>query len=83
MTAHTERAHLRAAVIGILSRPGGIEQQADEICAAAARVGKQAAAAEPVQRCQNPDDPHSGTALVGGRCPICLWSPHTAMPGAA
>jgi hypothetical protein len=67
-------ADLRAAVIGILSRPGGIEQQADEICAAVARVGKQAAA-EATPKCQAPDDPHSGTALVGGRCPICYWRP--------
>lgn len=67
-------ADLRAAVIGILSRPGGIEQQADEICAAVARAGKQAAA-EATPKCQAPDDPHSGTALVGGRCPICLWGP--------
>ncbi len=74
MTTRSHAADLRAAVIGILSRPGGIEQQADEICAAAARVGK-TAATETVQRCQAPDDPHSGTALVGGRCPICLWSP--------
>jgi hypothetical protein len=74
MTARAERADLRQAVIGILSRPGGIEQQADEICAAAARVGKQAAVEAP-QRCQRPEDPHSGTALVGGRCPICFWSP--------
>jgi hypothetical protein len=69
----TERTDLRQAVIGILSRPGGIEQQADEICAAAARVGKQQVA-EATLRCQAPDDPHSGTALVGGRCPICQWS---------
>lgn len=74
MITHAELAALRAAVIGILSRPGGIEQQADEICAAAARVGK-TATAETVQRCQAPDDPHTGTALVGGRCPICLWRP--------
>jgi hypothetical protein len=65
---------LRPGVIGILSRPGGIEEQADEICALVARLGKQAGA-EPVQRCQSPDDPHLGTALVGGRCPICQWSP--------
>jgi hypothetical protein len=69
----TSTTDLRQAVIGILSRPGGIEQQADEICAAAARVGKQAVA-EATPRCQAPNDPHSGTALVGGRCPICLWS---------
>lgn len=73
MTARTECADLRAAVIGILLRPGGIEQQADEICAAAARVGK-VASAEATPRCQAPDDPHTGTALVGGRCPICGWS---------
>lgn len=66
-------AEARAAVIGILSRPGGIEQQADEICAVFARVKTAPAAAKP--KCQAPDDPHSGTELVGGRCPICRWSP--------
>jgi len=66
-------AEARRAVIGILSRPGGIEQQADEICAVFARASKKAAG-EATPRCQNPDDPHSGTALVGGRCPICLWT---------
>lgn len=74
MTARTATADLRAAVIGILSRPGGIEQQADEICAAVVRVGK-TAAAEAAPKCQAPDDPHTGTALVGGRCPICGWRP--------
>lgn len=74
MTARAERADLRAAVIGILSRPGGIEQQADEICAAATRHAK-TAAAEATPRCQAPDDPHTSTALVGGRCPICGWRP--------
>lgn len=67
-------ADLRPAIIGILYRPGTPEQQADEILAAVAKHGKQAAA-EAVQRCQAPDDPHSGTALVGGHCPICHWSP--------
>jgi hypothetical protein len=60
-------------VIGILSRPGSLDAMADEICAVFARSGKPAV--EAVPKCQAPDDPHSGTALVGGRCPICLWSP--------
>jgi hypothetical protein len=72
-TDHTP-AEARQAVIGILSRPGGIEQQADEICAVFARAGKRPAG-ETTARCQAPDDPHTGTELVGGRCPICLWSP--------
>jgi len=72
-TSHAA-ADLRQAVIGILSRPGGIEQQADEICAAVARAGKQQAA-EAKPKCQAPEDPHLGTELVGGRCPICHWSP--------
>lgn len=29
-----------------------------------------------IQRCARPQDPHSGTALVGGRCPTCGWSPN-------
>lgn len=82
------RAEARAAVIGILSRPGEIDAMADEICDVFARVD-QGAAAEPVARCQNPVDPHRGTALVGrrpdgagGHCPICGWSPddNTAGP---
>ena len=81
MSARTERADLRAAVIGILSRPGGIEEQADEICAAVARVGKQAAAETAPKRCQRPEDPHSGTALVGGQCPICFWRPGLEQEG--
>lgn len=64
-------AEARQAVIGILSRPGEIDTMADEICAVFARVSKHAA--EPA-RCQAPDDPHTGTALVGGQCPICLWT---------
>lgn len=28
------------------------------------------------QRCANPADPHTGTALVSGRCPICGWRPN-------
>lgn len=28
-----------------------------------------------IQRCANPDGPHRSTALVGGHCPICGWSP--------
>lgn len=29
----------------------------------------------PKPRCQRPVDPHSGTELVGGRCPSCGWGP--------
>jgi hypothetical protein len=74
-TSPRAAADMRQAVIGILSRPGGIEQQADEICAAVARLSKKPAAGPTPQRCQAPDDPHTGTELVGGRCPICQWSP--------
>lgn len=69
------RADLRQAIIGILSRPGSITQQADEICAVLARPRKPKAATAPAPRCQAPEDPHSGTALVGGKCPICHWGP--------
>lgn len=31
--------------------------------------------AGPAPRCRRPVDPHSGTDLVGGRCPICGWNP--------
>lgn len=31
--------------------------------------------AGPAPKCARPDDPHAGTDLVGGRCPICQWSP--------
>jgi hypothetical protein len=67
-------ADLRRAVIGILSRPGEIDAKADEICAVFARTAKGQPAETP-RRCQRPIDPHSGTALVGGQCPICFWRP--------
>lgn len=38
------------------------------------RRGKRDAA--PAPKCQRPVDPHSGTDLVGGRCPICGWTPN-------
>lgn len=75
MSARTRTAaEARQAVIGILSRPGSVDAMADEICDVFARVAKPAAA-EAVRRCQRPEDPHSGTALVGGMCPICFWRP--------
>lgn len=39
----------------------------------APRRGKRDAG--PAPKCQRPVDPHTGTDLVGGRCPICGWSP--------
>lgn len=72
MNRHTA-VETRDAVIGILSRPGEIDAMADEICEVFARASS-TVAAEVATKCQAPDDPHSGTALVGGRCPICLWS---------
>lgn len=70
---HT-RAEARQAVVGILSRPGGIDAMADEICAVFDRLDR-GADAEPPARCQNPDGPHPGTALENRRCPICGWRP--------
>lgn len=29
----------------------------------------------PKPKCRRPIDPHSGTDLVGGRCPTCGWNP--------
>lgn len=73
-TKHTA-AEDRAAVIGILSRPGEIDDKADEICAVFDRSAKRAAAGT-VPKCHNPAGPHPMTALVGTRCPICQWSPY-------
>lgn len=73
-------AEARQAVIGILSRPGSIEAQADEIVAVLTRAGK----IEPdPEYCRNPAGPHAGTRLVGKCCPICGWSADPALSRAA
>lgn len=41
--------------------------------AAATAARRTTKTTQPPQRCANPADPHSGTALVGGTCPICHW----------
>lgn len=64
-------AEARAAITGILSRPGTIGAQVDEIMAVLGRAGK--IEAEP-EYCRNPDGPHAGTRLVAKCCPICGWS---------
>lgn len=68
---------IHEAVIGILSRPGELDAKANEIHDAYLRAGWKAPGPTglAVSRCQNPAGPHPGTALVGGRCPICQWSP--------
>jgi hypothetical protein len=71
---HT-RAEARAAVVGILSRPGEIDAMADEIFEVFDRLDR-AVDAEPPARCQNPAGPHPGTALENRRCPICGWQPN-------
>lgn len=38
-------------------------------------VIKHEPAAGTIPRCANPAGAHPGTALVGGHCPICQWSP--------
>jgi hypothetical protein len=79
-TARTKhsRAEARAAVIGILSRPGTVDAMADEILAVVERIDR-GPDTEPPARCRNPVDPHSGTELVGAgidkHCPICGWRP--------
>lgn len=65
-------AEARQAITGILSRPGTIGAQVDEIMAVLGRAGK--IEAEP-EYCRNPADPHPGTRLVAKCCPICGWSP--------
>jgi hypothetical protein len=72
-TKHS-RAEARAAVIGILSRPGEIDAMADEILAVVERI-EHGGDTEPPARCQNPAGPHPGTALENRRCPICGWRP--------
>lgn len=69
-------AEARQAITGILSRPGTIPAQVDEIMAVLGRAGK--VEAEP-QFCHNPDGPHPGTRLVNKCCPICGWSPDPAL----
>lgn len=69
-------AEARAAITGILSRPGTIPAQVDEIMAVLGRAGK--IEPEP-EYCRNPAGPHSGTRLVAKCCPICGWSPDPAL----
>lgn len=67
---------VRAAIIGILSRPGTIGAQVEEIMAVLGRAGK--IEPEP-EYCRNPAGPHPGTWLVAKCCPICGWSPDPAL----
>lgn len=73
-------AEARQAVIGILSRPGTIAEQADEIVALLTRASR--IDPEP-EYCRNPAGPHSGTRLVNKVCPICGWSPDPLLSRAA
>lgn len=69
-------ADARQAITGILSRPGTIPAQVDEIMAVLGRAGK--VEPEP-EYCRNPTEPHTGTRLVNKCCPICGWSPDPAL----
>lgn len=73
-------AEARAAITGILSRPGSIPAQVDEIMAVLTRAGK--IESEP-EYCRNPAGPHAGTRLVGKCCPICGWSADPALSRAS
>lgn len=75
--AAATRHDLERAIVNILRRGGDPELVFIEIWAAVTgryelRERQQAGA---VARCANPADPHTGTALVSGRCPICGWQP--------
>lgn len=71
------RHDLHRAFIGILSRPGDLDDQATELVEAVVRHNWQppGPVGLAVSRCQNPAGPHPGTALENRRCPTCGWSP--------
>jgi hypothetical protein len=69
----THEIHER--IIGILSRPGELDDKANEIHDAYLRAGWKPPGPTGlnVSRCRI----HTATALQNGRCPTCGWSPLT------
>ena len=68
---------IHRAVVGIVSRGGDVDTIAREVHACYVRRSWKTPPVAPlaIPRCQAPDDPHRGTALENGRCPICGWRP--------
>lgn len=73
---HRDEGDVYATARRVIAALGGHQMLASGntgTASAQPAAAKMKTAAAPA-RCANPVDPHRGTALDGGRCPICQWS---------